>query len=257
MSCSSDSHQIVLGISGASGALYAQRLAQLLVASQVQLHLVVSPLGQRILHDELGMEGLDVGALVGDEALAQGPEPIVHNYRDVGAAIASGSFVHQGMVIAPCSANSLSAVAQGSAQNLLHRAAHVALKERRRLILVHREMPLSLVEIRNMEQVTLAGAVVMPANPGFYMLPQRVEDLVDFVVGRVLDQLGVGHELDIRWVGRAPRPRGSDRGGEGGGASGSSPNVAESAVSPSVGSRGEAAPASEAVAKRVKAEPER
>lgn len=194
--------RIVVGISGASGALYAQRTVQLLAHAGAEVHLVVSPLGQRLLHDELGMEGVDVAALAGEHA----DRVVLHNHRDVGAAIASGSFLHDGMVVVPCSSNTLSAVASGQAANLMHRAAHVTLKERRRLILVHREAPLSLVDIRNMEQATLAGAVICPANPGFYMLPQRVEDLVDFVVGRVLDLLAVPHDLNVRWLGKRAAP---------------------------------------------------
>lgn len=201
--------RIVVGITGASGAAYAQRLVQLLVAAGVETHLVVSPLGQRLLHDELGMEGVDLPALAG---LAPGDPALsrltLHNYRDVGAPIASGSFRHDGMIVAPCSSNTLSAVATGSSQNLLHRAAHVTLKERRRLVLLHREMPLSLVDIRNMEAATQAGAIVAPASPGFYMLPQTIADLVDFVVARVLDLVDVPHPLDVRWTGRksAERP---------------------------------------------------
>lgn len=202
------SRRIVIGITGASGAAYAKRTLELLVAAGVETHLVVTPLGQRLLHDELGMEGVDLASLAGT-GLTGGQPPhnlILHNYRDVGAPIASGSFAHDGMAIVPCSSNTLSAVAHGSSQNLLHRAAHVCLKERRKLALVHRETPLSLVDIRNMEQATLAGAIVCPANPGFYMLPRRVEDLVDFVAARVLDLLGVEHGLDVRWS----QPRGRD-----------------------------------------------
>jgi len=190
-----NSQRIVVGVTGASGAIYAQRLLQVLVDSGVETHLVVSPLGQRLLHDELGMERVDVASLVGRETDAV----TMHRHQDVGATIASGSFQYDGMVIAPCSSNTLGAIANGSAQNLIHRAAHVALKERRRLVLVHREMPLSLVDIRNMQAVTEAGGIVCPANPGFYMMPTRVEQLVDFVVGRVLDLVGVTHTLDIRW----------------------------------------------------------
>jgi len=224
--------RIVVGISGASGAAYAQRLIRLLVAQDIQVHLVVSPMGQRMLHDELGMEGINLDALAGDGLVEAGnrltgteatwlgddqdgaggsgrlgspqtakgqPRIVLHHYRDVGAAIASGSFVHDGMVVIPCSSNSLSAVANGSSQNLLHRAAAVCLKERRPLVLVHREAPLSMVEIRNMQLAAEAGAVICPANPGFYMLPKTIDDLIDFVVGRVLDLLGVEHHLDVRW----------------------------------------------------------
>lgn len=202
-------NRFIIGISGASGAIYAQRLIRLLVAARMQVHLVVSPMGQRLLHDELGMERIDPYALAGlplpNEAdPPAGPPPIppavrLHHYRDVGAAIASGSFQHDGMAIIPCSSNTLSAVAHGSADNLLHRAAAVTLKERRRLILVHREMPLTLIDIRNMLLATQAGAIVCPASPGFYMLPRSISDLVDFVASRVLDLLGVEHPLRLRW----------------------------------------------------------
>lgn len=191
--------RIVIGITGASGAVYARRMIHALSKAHWHTHLVVSPLGQRLLHDELGMEGIDLGALLGKDA----PEPdlpiTLHHFRDVGAAIASGSFQHEGMVICPCSSNTLSAVANGSQQNLLHRAAHVCLKERRRLVLLHREMPLSVVDIRNMLAATEAGAILCPASPGFYLLPQSIDDLVDFVVARVLDLIGVEHDLSERW----------------------------------------------------------
>lgn len=197
--------RIVIGITGASGAAYARRAIQLLVEAGIETHLVVTPLGQRLLHDELGMEGINLASLAG--AAEPPANLILHNYRDVGAAIASGSFAHDGMVIIPCSSNTLSAVATGSSQNLLHRAAHVALKERRPLVLVHREMPLSLVDIRNMAAATEAGAIICPAAPGFYMLPQTISDLVDFVVARVLDLLRIDHRLNVRWAGDADTSR--------------------------------------------------
>ena len=195
--------RIVIGISGASGAPYAQRVVQLLVNARVEVHLVVSPLGQRLLHDELGMEGVDLAALGGREDHGI----TLHHYRDVGAPIASGSFEHDGMIVVPCSNNTLAAVAHGLSENLLHRAANVTLKERRRLILAHRETPLGLIEIRNMEQVTLAGAVLAPTNPGFYMLPRRIEDLVDFMAGKLLDLLNVEHDLNTRWTSSPANPR--------------------------------------------------
>ncbi len=213
--------RIVVGISGASGAAYARRLIELLVKAGVETHLVVSPLGQRMLHDELGMEGVDLEALTAsvqadrqanDSLLPEQPDSgrgaspprsrrliKLHHYRDVGAVIASGSFVHDGMIVIPCSSNTLSAVAHGRAENLLHRAAAVTLKERRRLVLVHREMPISMIEVRNMQLATEAGAMMCPANPGFYMLPKTINDLVDFVVGRVLDLVAVKHDLAVRW----------------------------------------------------------
>lgn len=195
--------RIVVGITGASGALYAARLVQLLIAAEVDTHLVVSPLGQRLLQDELGMEGVDLRALAGVAADDELPSRLTyHHFKDVGATIASGSFRHDGMIVCPCSSNTLGAIASGSAQNLIHRAAHVTLKERRKLVLVHREMPLSLIDIRNMQTVTEAGGILAPANPGFYMLPKTVQDIADFVVGRCLDLVDVPHNLNIRWSGR-------------------------------------------------------
>ena len=134
--------RIIVGITGASGAAYAQRIVQLLLSAGVETHLVASPLGQRLLHDELGIERVEVESLIGRPS----EHVTMHRHQDVGATIASGSFRHDGMVIIPCSSNSLGAIASGSAQNLIHRAAHVTLKERRKLVLVHREMPLSLIE---------------------------------------------------------------------------------------------------------------
>src|SRR5205085_12517939 len=136
---------IVTAITGASGALYAQRFIQGLVAAGVQTHLVVSPLGRRLLHDELGMETVDLEALGGraDHNIT------LYNYNDVGAKLASGSFLHDGMVIVPCSSNTLAEVAHGVGDNLISRAAAVAIKERRRLVLCHREMPLSPIDISN------------------------------------------------------------------------------------------------------------
>ena len=194
--------KIVIGIGGASGAPYALRIVRLLVTLGVETHLVVSPLGQRLLHDELGMEGVNLESLaqpLENQPCEQPGKIINHSYRDVGASIASGSFKHDGMIIVPCSSNTLSAVAQGSSQNLMHRAAQVTLKERRRLVLIHRESPLSLIDIRNMEQATLAGAIIMPASPGFYMNPRSIDDLVDFIAGRALDLVGIEHSLPIRW----------------------------------------------------------
>ncbi len=201
--------RIVVGISGASGAAYARRIVQLLVSAEVETHLVISPLGQRLLHDELGMEGVDLPALAGvshsdDEAALTPKNLILHNYRDVGASIASGSFRHDGMIVIPCTSNTLGCIANGLAQNLMHRAALVTLKERRPLVLVHREMPLSLVDIRNMQAVTEAGGIIAPANPGFYMLPGTIGGVIDFVVGRCLDLLGIEHHLDVRWSEKKP-----------------------------------------------------
>ncbi len=192
--------RIVVGISGASGALYAQRTIEQLVLRNIEVHLVVSPMGQRLLHDELGMEGVDLDVLSGAKIDQFRGTPIqLHHYRDVGSVIASGSFLHDGMVIVPCSSNSLSAVAVGSQNNLMHRAAAVTLKERRKLILVHRETPLGMTDIRNMQLATESGALICPANPGFYLLPSGIDDLINFVVGKILDLLEIEHDLKTRW----------------------------------------------------------
>lgn len=187
--------QIVLAITGASGALYAQRLAQCVVEADAHLHLVMSPLGRRLLFDELGLRKPTIAALVGRPA----SNATLYSYRDVGAKIASGSFLTHGMAICPCSSSTLGAVASGLGDNLIHRAAAVTLKESRRLIIVSREMPLSQIEIANMLRLSQAGAILCPACPGFYLLPKTVGDLVDFVVGKVLDLLGLPHALNTRW----------------------------------------------------------
>src|SRR3954466_1007092 len=149
---------IVTAITGASGALYAQRFIQGLVAAGVDVHLVVSPLGRRLLHDELGMEGVDLRALAGTSD--DGHRVTLYNYNDVGAKLASGSFLHDGMVIVPCSSNTLAAIAHGIGDNLITRAAAVTLKERRKLILCHREMPLSPIDVMNYKTLTDAGVIL-------------------------------------------------------------------------------------------------
>ncbi|MBK9127519.1 MAG: UbiX family flavin prenyltransferase [Phycisphaerales bacterium] len=187
---------IVLAITGASGAPYAQRLARLLVERpDVHLHVVVSPFGQRILADEVGLRRFSLEALLGRSA----PNATLYSHNDSGSRLASGSFLTHGMVVCPCSSNTLAAIAAGIADNLVARAAMVTLKEARRLILVPREMPLSQIEIRAMLTVSQAGGIICPACPGFYMNPQSVQELVDFVAGRVLDLLGLEHGLRTRW----------------------------------------------------------
>jgi len=194
--------QIVTAITGASGALYAQRFIQGLVAAGVNVHLVVSPLGRRLLHDELGMETIDLPALAG----AAAHTITLYNYNDVGSKLASGSFIHDGMVIVPCSSNTLAEIAHGIGDNLISRAAAVALKERRRLILAHREMPLSPIDVNNYKTLTDAGAILAPANPGFYLNPATVGEVVDFVAGKLLDLIGVPHAMDTRWDPKQVRP---------------------------------------------------
>ncbi len=196
----------VVGISGASGAVYATRLLEELLGRGAEVHVVATEFGRRLLADELGITELSLATLApgvaraaAGKAAAAEKRLFIHPHKDVGAVIASGSFLHDGMVVVPCSSSALGYIAGGSGSNLLGRAAMVALKERRRLILVHRESPLSLIDIRNMETVTLAGGIIAPANPGFYLHPKRVDDLVDFTVGKVLDLLGVAHDLKTRW----------------------------------------------------------
>ena len=193
---------IVVAITGASGALYAQRLIQLLVTAGVNVHLVISPLGRRLLHDELGMETPDLTALAGTE----NHSITLYNYNDVGAKLASGSFLHQGMIIVPCSGNTLAEVAHGLGDNLICRAAAVTLKERRKLIIVHREMPLSPIDVNNYKQLSDAGVILCPANPGFYLNPTTVAEIIDFVAGKLMDLLGIEHKLDTRWDPKNPKP---------------------------------------------------
>jgi len=193
--------RVVVGISGASGALYARRLVRLLLDAGREVHLTITDAGRRLLLDELGIQLRDIHRLAD---LPQGDDPadhglILHPVKDVGATIASGSFLHDGMIVMPCSGHTLGAVAGGLGDNLLTRAAAVTLKERRPLILCHRESPLTAIDIENMRRVTAAGAVVCPANPGFYLHPKTIDDLVDFVVAKPLDLLGVPHTLDVRW----------------------------------------------------------
>jgi flavin prenyltransferase len=193
---------IVTAITGASGAMYAQRFIQGLVMANVNVHLVISPLGRRLLHDEMGMETPDLAALAGstDHTIT------LYNYNDVGAKLASGSFLHDGMVILPCSSNTLAEVAHGLGDNLISRAAAVSLKERRKLILVHREMPLSPIDVNNYKTLSDAGVILAPANPGFYLNPTTVGEVVDFVAGKLLDLVGVPHNFDTRWDPKVARP---------------------------------------------------
>ena len=158
---------IVTAITGASGAMYAQRFIQGLVQAGVNVHLVVSPYGRRLLHDELGMEAVNLATLAGtaDHTIT------LYNYNDVGSKLASGSFLHDGMVIVPCSSNSLAEVAHGLGENLISRAAAVTLKERRRLVIAHREMPLSPIDVNNYKTLSDAGVILASANPGFYFKP--------------------------------------------------------------------------------------
>ena len=227
----------VLAITGASGAVYAVRLLDVLVAAGCDVQLVISTAGQAVLRQELGLD-LDLSdfrldsllptqadlaklprfaplrQLIGGDSWQTGApsaagsaQPTTarpgsvryHHYQDFFADIASGSSLTDGMVVCPCSGGTMSAIAHGSSGNLIQRAADVHLKERRRLILVPRETPLSLVQLDNMRRCCEAGAVVLPAMPGFYHGVERVQDLIDFVVARICDQLGEANNLSRRW----------------------------------------------------------
>ncbi len=191
---------IVVGITGASGAPYAVRLLQALTAAHRPISLIVSKYGWRLLATEAGIESMDaLRDVVGIEAWASYVE--VFSNDDRGAAPASGSSRTAGMIVCPCSMGTLSAIAVGASRSLIERAADVTLKEQRKLILVPRETPLSAIHLGNMLRLTRAGAVVMPAAPGFYHQPKAISDLVDFMVARMLDQLGVEQTLVSRWKG--------------------------------------------------------
>jgi len=189
--------QVILAVTGASGGPYAVRLLDCLEAAGVHVSLIVSPNGRRLLADECDIRTVDPQALIKRHS----ERVIVHNYRDTGCRLASGSYPIDGMVICPCSSNTLGAVAAGLGDNLITRAAAVTLKENRRLVLVHRETPLNAIDLENMLTLKRAGAVICPASPGFYLKPRTIGDLVDFIVGRVLDLLGVPHSLNVRWPG--------------------------------------------------------
>ena len=195
---------LVLGITGASGAPYAVRLLAVLLRAGRTVHLTVSPAAVEVLRTELGRDldltRFDPAALLGPDADGLDLARLrYHHHLDFRAGIASGSFLTAGMAVCPCSMGTVAAVAHGTSDNLIHRAADVHLKERRKLVLVPRETPLGLVQLRNLTAVAEAGAVVLPAMPAFYTRPQSVADMVDFVVGRVCDQLGVEHGLLRRW----------------------------------------------------------
>jgi 4-hydroxy-3-polyprenylbenzoate decarboxylase len=226
---------LVVAITGASGSLYAVRLLEVLLAAGSNVHVTISPSGAAVLEHELGLsvdlENFAAEQLVeslenlADDAslahlqvnadVAQGGSSvfsdsdsrlspgalIYHHHQDYSAGIASGSFQTDGMVICPCSMGTLASLAGGQSSNLIQRAADVHLKERRKLIVVPRETPLGSIQLENMKRLSDAGAVILPAMPGFYHRPESLRDLADFIVGRICDQLGIRHELIRRWGG--------------------------------------------------------
>ncbi|MEW5770639.1 MAG: flavin prenyltransferase UbiX [Pseudomonadota bacterium] len=193
--------RVTLALTGASGMAYGMRLLECLLAAGCRVDLLVSQAARIVAKQELDL------ALPGDNAALAGQlhgrfpggELNVFGEKEWFAPAASGSNPADAMVVCPCSMGSLAAIAHGLADNLIERAADVMLKERRPLILVPRETPFSLIHLRNMTALAEAGAVILPANPGFYHRPGSVEEVVDFVVARVLDQLGVEHRLMKRW----------------------------------------------------------
>lgn len=192
---------IVFAITGASGAPYGVRLLQQLLAASRPVSLIVSSHGFRLMETETDIKSMeDLRSSVGPDAWDDFVTPYTN--ADRGAPPASGSALSAGMVICPCSMGTLSAISVGASRSLIERAADVTLKERRRLVLVPRETPLNAIHLQNMLRLTRAGAVVLPAAPGFYHRPEKISDLVDFIVARVLDQLGVPNPLAKRWDGK-------------------------------------------------------
>ena len=197
---------VAVAITGASGAVYATRTTAALLERGVRIELIVSDYGRRLLRDELGEQAsVDrLAAFLADRyGAAVGAGTItLHSNRDLGATIASGSHGCSAMVIVPCSMKTLAAVAHGLSRNLIERAADVMLKEQRRLIIVPRETPMSLPQLRNMVRCAQAGAMILPAMPAFYQQPKTIDDLADFVAGKVLSALGFEHDLYQPWTGR-------------------------------------------------------
>jgi 4-hydroxy-3-polyprenylbenzoate decarboxylase len=200
---------IAIAVTGASGAIYATRTVAALLERGVHVELIVSDYGRRLLRDELGEQASvdrlmpflteKYGAGVGAGTMT------IHSNRDLGATIASGSHGCSGMAIVPCSMKTLAAVAHGLSRNLIERAADVMMKEQRRLVIVPRETPMSLPQLRNMVLCAEAGAMILPAMPAFYQQPKTLDDLADFVAGKILSALGIGHELYPAWTGQVDR----------------------------------------------------
>ena len=183
----------IVGITGASGSVYAVRLLEELLKTGAEVHLVVSKNGSQVMRFETGQ------SISG--ALADGCSGtlLVHDHDDLFAPISSGSFHVDGMAVIPCSMTTLGEIASGSSRNLLGRAADVCIKERRKLVLVPREMPLSTIHLRNMLSLSELGVMILPASPGFYHRPQTIDDIVNFVVSRVLSALGIENDLYQKW----------------------------------------------------------
>jgi 4-hydroxy-3-polyprenylbenzoate decarboxylase len=196
-----DKLPIAVGFTGASGAVYGLRLIEVLIEMGHQVHLSISPSGREVFLHEMGryldLDRFDPETFLGKRVPAD--RLVYWHHANMLAPLASGSFLTRGMVICPCSGGTLSAVAHGASDNLVERAADAHLKERRPLVLVPRETPLSLVHLDNMKRAAEVGAIILPASPGWYHGVTRLEDLVDFIVARILDQLRIRHDLMRRW----------------------------------------------------------
>lgn len=188
--------KLIIGITGASGSIYAMRLVEILLKQGHQIHLVATDNGRNVFQSETEKS---IDSLTDDLPSEYMSNITIYNNSDLFAPISSGSFQTDGMVVIPCSMSTLGEIAAASSKNLLGRAADVCLKEKRRLVLVPRETPLNIIHMKNMLTLSEAGTVILPASPGFYQKPRTLDDLVDFIVSRVLDSLGIQNDLYNRW----------------------------------------------------------
>lgn len=189
----------VVGLTGASGAIYGVKLCEALLKLELPVHLVVTDAGWRVLHEELGWDAAHRQRTIEQRFAGFARKPRYYPINDIGASIASGSFRTAGMAIVPCSMGTLSGIAHGASGNLLERAADVMLKEGRKLIVVPRETPLHAIHLENMLKLSRMGVGIIPAMPAFYHKPQSMDELVDFMVGKVLDNMGIDNETFRRW----------------------------------------------------------
>ena len=196
--------RVTVAITGASGAIYALRTLRALLMCEIAVDVVISEFGWMLLRDEGGFEGKqqDFGRFVKKKYDVCVEHLALHPLKDLAATLASGSARLDGMVVVPCSMKTLAAIAQGLSRNLIERAADVTLKERRPLVIVPRETPMNLIQLRNMVAATEAGAIMVPAMPAFYQNPETFDDLADFIVGRILSLLGIVHDLYPAWEGK-------------------------------------------------------
>lgn len=189
----------IVGVTGASGVIYGVKLVRFLLAAGHRVHLVVTEAGWRVLQEELGWQTARRKEALEEHLPSGRGELVYHPIQDIGAVIASGSHRIEGMVVAPCSMGTLSGIAHGASGNLLERAADVTLKEGRRLLLVPRETPLSAIHLENMLKLSRMGTAIVPAMPAFYQQPLSLEELTDYMVGRILDTMRIEHHLYRRW----------------------------------------------------------